>query len=134
MTAGQIPALNAALNGVATLLITTGWICIKTGRKTAHRACMLVAAGASALFLVGYVSHKILVRGVHTPFPGPATLRSTYLAMLVSHIVLAMAIAGLVPRTFWLALRGDYARHRTWARWTFPIWFYVYVWWPVVPG
>ena len=145
LTTGQIPALNAALNATATVLISVGWVCIKTGRKTAHRACMLVAAAASALFLVGYVSHKILIRGVHTPFAGPEALRGVYLAMLATHIVLAMAIAGLVPRTFWLALNGEYERHRAWARWTFPIWLYVsvtgvliffslYVWWPAPTG
>jgi uncharacterized membrane protein YozB (DUF420 family) len=61
--------------------------------------------------------------------------------MLISHILLAIAIAYLVPRTFWLALQGDFERHRRWARWTFPIWYYVsvtgvlvyfflYQWWP----
>ena len=145
MTADQIPTLNAALNGVATVFISAGWISIKTGRKHAHRACMLTAAVASAFFLVGYVTHKILVRGVHTPFTGPESLRTTYLAMLATHIVLAIAIAGLVPRTFWLALNGNYERHRAWARWTFPAWFYVsvtgvliylalYVWWPAPTG
>ncbi len=145
MTAAHIPTFNAALNGVATVLITTGWICIRTGRRTAHRACMLGAAAASALFLVGYVTHKILVRGVHTPFAGPENLRAPYLVMLASHIVLAAAIAALVPRTFLFAINGEYDRHRRWARWTFPLWLYVsvtgvlvyfslYVWWPSQTG
>jgi hypothetical protein len=58
-----------------------------------------------------------------------------------THIVLAISIAFLVPRTFLLALRGNFERHRRWARWTFPIWYYVsitgvlvyfflYQWWP----
>jgi uncharacterized membrane protein YozB (DUF420 family) len=62
--------------------------------------------------------------------------------MLLTHVVLAMSIAFLVPRTFLLALRGDFERHRRWARWTFPIWYYVsvtgvlvyfflYQWWPM---
>ncbi len=61
--------------------------------------------------------------------------------MLLSHIVLAISIAYLVPRTFLFALQGDLVRHRAWARWTFPIWYYVsvtgvlvycflYQWWP----
>jgi uncharacterized membrane protein YozB (DUF420 family) len=61
--------------------------------------------------------------------------------MLISHIILAISIAYLVPRTFLLAIKGDFERHRAWARWTFPIWYYVsvtgvlvylflYVWWP----
>lgn len=141
MTLSDIPTFNATLNGIATVLITVGFILIKTGRKDAHRKAMLSAAVVSALFLVGYVSHKILVRGVHTPFGGEGAIRTVYFVMLVSHIALAIAIAWLVPRTFWFALKGDYERHKAWARWTFPIWYYVsvtgvlvyfflYRWWP----
>jgi len=146
MTIQEIPTLNAALNATATLLITTGFVLIKRRKIEAHRACMLTAGAVSALFLVGYVTHKILIRGVHTPFGGEGpVLRALYFTMLLTHIVLAMAIAYLVPRTFLLAIRGDYERHRRWARFTFPIWLYVsvtgvlvylflYVWWPVVPA
>jgi putative membrane protein len=141
MTASEIPPFNAALNGLATLLITAGFILIKSGHKQAHRAVMLAAAVVSGLFLVGYVTHKILVGGVHTPFGGTGALRTAYHVMLISHILLAMSIAYLVPRTFFFALKGDYSRHRAWAKWTFPIWYYVsitgvlvyfclYVWWP----
>ena len=141
MTAGDLPALNATLNGTASACIAAGFFCVKTGRIAAHRICMLVAGLASGLFLVGYVTHKVLVRGVHTPFVGPAALRPWYLGMLLTHTVLAVVIVGLVPRTFLLALRGDIARHRAWARWTLPVWAYVsvtgvlvyfclYVWWP----
>ncbi len=34
-----LPTVNALLNGCATLLLTAGFICIKTGREKAHRAC-----------------------------------------------------------------------------------------------
>lgn len=145
MTIHDIPTFNAALNATATVLITAGFALIKLGRRDAHRAAMMSAGVVSAVFLVGYVAHKILVRGVHTPFVGPDGLRTAYYVMLVTHIVLAMAIAYLVPRTFSFAWRGDFARHRRWARFTFPIWYYVsvtgvlvylcnYVWWPVVPA
>jgi uncharacterized membrane protein YozB (DUF420 family) len=141
MTLHDIPAINASLNALATVLMTVGFVFIRRGNREAHRACMLSAGAVSAVFLVGYVAHKILVRGVHTPFGGEGAIRSVYYAMLISHIILAIAIAYLVPRTFWLALKGQYERHRTWARWTFPIWYYVsvtgvlvylflYVWWP----
>ncbi len=142
MTVQDIPALNATLNGFATMLITAGFICIKTGRKTAHRAFMLTAGFVSAVFLVGYVTHKALIHGVHTPFGGVGAIRIIYYVMLVSHILLAMSIAYLVPKTFSLALMGDFARHKAWARVVFPIWYYVsvtgvlvyfflYIWWPV---
>jgi len=141
MTVQDIPGFNATLNALATVLITAGFIFIKAGNRTAHRASMLAAGVVSAVFLVGYVTHKVLVRGVHTAFGGEGAIRTIYYTMLISHILLAISIAYLVPRTFFLALKGDYERHRAWARWTFPIWYYVsvtgvlvyfflYRWWP----
>ena len=152
MTVQDIPALNAALNALATILITFGFVQIKAAQRATdpaernrrigtHRALMLAAGAVSAVFLVGYVGHKILVRGVHTPFGGTGAIAKVYYGMLVTHVLLAMSIAWLVPRTFQLALRGDYERHRRWARWTYPIWYYVsvtgvlvyfflYRWWP----
>jgi putative membrane protein len=142
MTVQDIPTLNAALNATSTVLILAGFVLIKQGKRDTHRTVMLTAGFVSAIFLVGYVTHKILMRGVHTPFGGETpALRAFYYAMLFSHIVLAMAIAYLVPRTFLLAIRGDYERHKRWAKFTFPIWLYVsvtgvlvylflYVWWP----
>jgi len=141
MTIRDIPAINATLNGLATVLITAGFILIKTGRKDAHRRVMTTAMVVSALFLVGYVTHKVLIHGVHTPFGGTGVLRTVYYVMLTSHIILAMSIAFLVPRTFLFALQGNFERHKAWAKWTFPIWYYVsvtgvlvyfslYQWWP----
>lgn len=141
MTINDIPTVNATLNAIATVLISVGFILIKSGRKDAHRAVMLCAAVVSALFLIGYVTHKALIHGMHTPFGGEGAIRAVYYTMLFTHIVLAIAIAYLVPRTFAFALRGDFGRHKAWARWTFPIWLYVsvtgvlvyfflYRWWP----
>ena len=141
MTINDIPAINACLNGLATVLMTVGFVFIKSGNKEGHRKMMLSAGTVSAIFLVGYVAHKIMVRGVHTPFGGEGAIRTVYYVMLISHILLAISIAYLVPRTFLLAIKGDFDRHRKWARWTFPIWYYVsitgvlvylflYQWWP----
>jgi putative membrane protein len=155
MTLSDIPPINAALNGLATILITVAFVQIKAAQRSgdtavrsarirSHRRLMLAAGAVSAIFLVGYVSHKILMRGVHTPFGGEGPIRTVYYVMLISHILLAMAIAYLVPRTFQLALSGQIERHRAWAKWTYPIWYYVsvtgvlvyfflYVWWPAKP-
>jgi len=137
----EIPPFNAALNALSTALITMGFVFIRRKRIAAHRACMLAAGFVSLIFLVGYVTHKILVQGVHTPFGGEGPIRTIYYTMLITHIVLAIAIAYLVPRTFLLAIGGQIERHRKWARVTFPIWYYVsitgvlvyfflYQWWP----
>ena len=152
MTLSDIPRINAALNALATVLITLGFVQIKAAQRAqdtairsariqTHRRLMLAAGVVSAVFLVGYVTHKVLVRGVHTPFGGEGAIRTVYYAMLLSHILLAISIAYLVPRTFQLALSGQIERHRRWAKWTYPIWYYVsvtgvlvyfflYQWWP----
>lgn len=136
----SLPTLNACLNGTATVLLTAGFICIKTGREKAHRACMVSAFAVSVIFLFFYVLHKWLVNFEHTPFGGEGAWRSIYYTMLATHIVLAMAIVPLVLTTLTLAIRGKREKHKAWARWTFPIWYYVsvtgvliyfflYVWW-----
>jgi putative membrane protein len=148
VTLNDIPALNAALNALATLLMTAGFIFIKSGNKTAHRASMLSAGVVSAIFLVGYLGHKFLKgmaagagEAVHTQFGGEGTIRTVYYVMLITHILLAISIAYLVPKTFALAFKGDFERHKKWARYVFPIWYYVsitgvlvyfflYQWWP----
>lgn len=122
-----LPTVNAALNGTATVLLTAGFICIKAGREKAHRGCMLSAFGVSIIFLIFYVLHKWLVQGVHTPFGGEGAWRTFYYIMLATHIVLAMVIVPLVLTTLTLAIKGKREKHRAWARWTFPIWYYVSV-------
>jgi uncharacterized membrane protein YozB (DUF420 family) len=141
MEVSDIPAINAVLNAIATVMMTAGFLFIKRKQVQRHRACMASAFLVSVIFLIGYVLHKILVHGVHTPFGGDGPMRTAYYIMLASHIVLAMVMGPLILMTLQLALRGDVERHRKWARWTFPIWYYVsvtgvliyffiYVWYP----
>ena len=127
MSVSDLPALNAGLNSIATLLLLAGFFCIKTDRKIAHRNCMAGAFVVSSIFLVTYVLHKILVHGVHTPFGGTGAWRTFYYGMLTSHIILAITIVPLILITINHAIRARYERHRTWARWTFPLWLYVSV-------
>ena len=141
MSIHDLPALNASLNGLATVLLVMALVFIKQRRIEAHRATMLAAFAVSCIFLVFYVSHKIAVRGVHTPFGGQGAIRTVYYTMLISHILLAMAIVPLALMTLVRGLKRDDARHRKIARITWPIWFYVsvtgvlvyfmlYVWFP----
>jgi uncharacterized membrane protein YozB (DUF420 family) len=123
----DLPAVNAGLNSLATVLLTAGFIAIQTRRTVLHGWCMGAAFVVSAIFLVTYVWHKILVGGVHTPFGGEGIMRLFYYAMLTSHILLAMAIVPLILVTLWQAAHRNWERHRLWARWTFPAWYYVSV-------
>lgn len=123
----SLPTVNALLNGIATVLLTAGFVFIKTGKEKAHRACMISAFSVSIIFLFFYVLHKCLVQGVHTPFAGEGLWRRVYYTMLISHIILAILIVPLVLITLNLAIKDKRAQHRAWARWTFPIWYYVSV-------
>jgi len=140
MNMQDFPAVNASLNAASALFMTAGYIAIKTKRIAAHRACMLCAVSVSTAFLVCYVIYHIW-KGEPTRFGGTGAIRQVYFTMLISHILLAIAIVPLVLRTFYLATKGRFAQHRAWARWTFPLWYYVsitgvlvyfflYQWWP----
>ena len=120
MSVSDLPALNASLNALATILLTAGFVFIKQRQVSSHRLCMVSAFVVSCVFLVTYVLHKILMRGVHTPFGGEGAIRTIYYTMLISHIILAMVIVPLVLATLRYAVVGRIDVHRKWARWTFP--------------
>src|SRR5881396_671298 len=120
-----LPALNAALNATCAALLVSGWVAIRRRRIAVHRACMLAACAASALFLVSYVVYHSLAGS--RPFGGQGWTRAVYFPLLVSHIVLAAAIVPLALVTVYRALQGRFARHVRIARWTLPIWLYVSV-------
>jgi uncharacterized membrane protein YozB (DUF420 family) len=88
---------------------------------------MIAAFVTSCVFLICYVLHKILVRGVHTPFGGEGAVRTFYYAMLISHIILAIVIVPLILVTMNRALKQRWEPHKKIARWTWPLWMYVSV-------
>ena len=127
MSIDQLPAVNAALNAVAAVLLVTGWIMIKRKRIAAHRRCMIAAFAVSAVFLMTYVAHKIGVRGVHTPYNREGLIKTAYTVMLISHILLAMAVPVLAIIMIRLGLKGRIDKHRKLGRVALPIWMYVSV-------
>ena len=122
---GFLPALNALLNGLSATALLIGYIFIRAKRIQAHRAAMITAFAFSTLFLVSYILHHALHGDVR--YPVHAALRSVYLPLLASHIVLAVVALPLVLVTFFFSLTGRIREHRKIARWTFPLWLYVSV-------
>ena len=118
-----LATFNAALNLTSAVLLLAGLRFILRKDITRHRRCMLGAVGSSALFLVLYVI-RFSLTGTH-PFPGPDSVRPYYLAILFSHMILAVVILPLVLRLLFLASRERFDAHRRLARWTFPVWLYV---------
>jgi uncharacterized membrane protein YozB (DUF420 family) len=125
MTLRDLPALNASLNALSALCLLLGYACIRARRREAHRAFMLAAFSCSTLFLASYLVYHFQVGSVR--FRGEGILRTVYLAILLSHTVLATLVVPLVIATLVRALRGRFEAHRTLARYTLPIWAYVSV-------
>ena len=125
MTVSDLPALNACLNASSALLLATGYVLIRRGRRDAHKRVMLAALACSALFLTSYLVYHAQVGSVR--FRGQGPIRTVYFTILLTHTVLAVAIVPLVGMTLVPALRGRFDRHRRLARITLPLWAYVSV-------
>jgi uncharacterized membrane protein YozB (DUF420 family) len=121
------PKINATLNGCSAVLLVTGRALIARGKIMAHRAVMLTAFGTSCLFLLCYSYYHWPGHGGVIYFRGTGGMRILYFTILISHTILAIVIVPMVLVTLTRALRGQFARHRAIARWTFPIWLYVSV-------
>jgi uncharacterized membrane protein YozB (DUF420 family) len=121
----DLPAVNASLNAVAAVLLVIAWLLIRRRRITAHRNVMLAALACSVVFLTSYLIYHAHVGSVR--FPGTGATRTLYLAILLTHTVLAATVPFLAVITVTHAFRRRFPRHRRIARWTLPIWLYVSV-------
>lgn len=143
----KLPTVNASLNGLATLLLIAGGVLIKRRQYLAHKQVMLTAFAVSVLFLASYLVYHSF--NYTKSFTGPGWAKAVYLAILISHIILAITVPILAiltirrglkaERLSTLALSQDdpqatvmestaaWARHRGLARITYPIWLYVSV-------
>jgi uncharacterized membrane protein YozB (DUF420 family) len=125
MTVTDLPALNATLNAISTVLLVTGYVFIRRGRRQQHKACMIAALVMSVLFLTSYVIYHLQVGSV--PFKGTGWIRTVYFGVLIPHVILAAGIVPLVLITVSRGLSARYDKHRRIARVTLPLWLYVSV-------
>lgn len=126
MTFADLPAVNAGFNALSTVLLLAGYVFIRRKNQAAHRACMIGALISSGLFLCGYLTYHFTVRTV-TRFQNPPEFRPIYLAILLTHTVLAVVIVPMILLTVVRAWRERFDAHRRIARWTWPLWIYVSV-------
>jgi putative membrane protein len=120
-----LPLLNAILNGSSALALVVGFSFIKGRKITAHRNAMIVAFVFSSVFLLSYITHHALHGD--TRYPGHSALRTVYLLVLASHVLLSVVALPIVLTTFFFALTTRFPQHKKLARFTFPIWLYVSV-------
>jgi len=122
----DLPAVNACLNGLSAVFLTTGYVFIRRGNKIAHRNCMVSAFITSTIFLICYLTYHFTVRTV-TRFEKPEWFRPVYLTILLTHTLLAVVIVPLVLMTLGRAVKQRFDLHKKIARWTWPLWMYVSV-------
>ena len=129
MSPKDLPVVNAGLNGLSAVLLGWGYYFIRRKNQEAHRRCMIAAFLSSILFLISYITyHTYLAYYLHqgpTIFRDPAWFRPVYLAILLTHTLLAVVIVPLAIVTLSRALRQRFDHHRKIARWTWPLWMYV---------
>ncbi len=115
------------LNGAAAILLAIGFILIRNGKREAHKRVMIAAFCTSIIFLIDYLIYHAQVGSVHYPDRHTGMMRVLYFSILISHTLLAVTVPVLAIMTLRRALKGEFARHRKLAKWTWPIWMYVSV-------
>mgnify|MGYP000274212251 CR=1 FL=1 len=127
----RLPTTNASLNALATLLLLVGFMAVKAGKVQLHKQMMLYAFATSIAFLMFYLTYHFALHHYtgesSRKFTGTGTIRTVYLTILLTHVVLAAAVPVLASITIYRAWRQQWDKHRFVARITFPIWLYVSV-------
>lgn len=118
-----LPALNASINGITSLVLIMAVWAIKNSKRILHERLMFSALGLSVLFLLSYVAYHSLAPS--TKFGGEGMISYIYYFILITHIILAMVIVPLVLITFSRALSEKFDKHKKIAKITFPLWLYV---------
>jgi protein SCO1/2/putative membrane protein len=129
----DFPRFNASLNALSAMLLLLGYTAIRRRLVRLHVACMLSALCVSALFLASYLYYHLVIKhGQATSFAAqtshahpPSWVGTVYLAILLTHTVLAAVVAPLALYTAFQGLSGRWVRHVRVARWTLPVWLYV---------
>ena len=73
MSVHDLPAVNASLNALATILLLYGYRLIRQGRREQHKKVMLSAFGVSIVFLICYLVYHAEVGSV--PYKGTGLMR-----------------------------------------------------------
>ena len=119
----SLPFFHAILNGSTAVLLFTGFILIKNKKANFHKAAMLSAFALSAVFLVSYVISKLTNNPV--PFGGEGMIRYVYFFILISHILLSVLVLPLAMFSIYRGITGEFEKHKSIVKYTFPIWMYV---------
>ncbi len=132
-----LPAVHAIINSLTVLTLLFALVAIKKGNIAIHRAFMFASLYLGVLFLVSYilyhsnvpsvkfgdVNHDGVVDGFEKAEAG--TIRTVYLVILASHILLSILVVPFVLFAFYYALTGQISKHKKMVKYTYPVWMYV---------
>ncbi len=128
----KLPTLNAFINGTCSILLLLSLYYIKQRKITLHKKINITTFCLSSAFLLSYITYHWLAK--ETTYPADAPLRTVYLTILISHIILAALVLPMVLLSFYYGLKSQEAggqayiqKHRKLTFWSFPIWLYVTV-------
>ena len=133
----KLPALNAIFNSTTSLCLIGALVAIRKKNITLHRNLMFIGLILGVCFLISYVLyHSNSTSVIYGDLNGDGalsaqelsevgTMRSVYIFILLSHIVLSVMVVPLVLFAFYLALTNQIIRHKKVVKFAFPIWLYV---------
>ncbi len=139
-----LPAFHATVNALTAIVLLVAFYFIRQKNVEFHKRAIYVAIGLSVFFLLSYVAyHFTTPETIFGDSDGNGLLdeaerlavggmRTAYLSLLFSHIVLAAVIFPFILFTFIKAYTNQFEAHRKMARWVFPIWLYVAITGPIV--
>lgn len=125
MSLAFLPTLNAWLNFLSAVLLCLGYFSIKKNDREGHKKFMLSAFIVSSLFLISYLYYHY-----HFPaklFPDLGWIKTFYLVLLFTHIVLAVVMLPFIFISFFHAYKQNFSKHKKIARFALAMWLYVSV-------
>jgi putative membrane protein len=138
-----LPPFHAAVNAAAAVVLVIALIAVLKGRIALHRRMILTAMVLSVLFLLSYVAYHFTSNEVKygdlnldgivdaAERASAGGMRTVYLLLLSSHIILAAVSLPFILFTFIAGWTNRFSAHKRLARWVFPLWLYVAVTGPV---
>ena len=120
-----LPHILAVINTATIIVLLASYWFIRHGDRGSHKAGMLVATVLGAAFLAIYLTYHF--NAGLAKFGGHGVIRPIYFTLLGVHVLMAAAVALLVPMTLIWGLGGSFSAHRKVASCTLPVWLFVSV-------
>ncbi len=133
-----LPLFHSIMNAMTFVILLVALYFVKQGNIEAHKKTMILAMVTSAIFLVSYVLYHITTPPVKFGYidgvmqEGIENLRTFYLVILNTHILLAGVVFPFILIAFIRGISYQIEKHKKLVRWVYPIWLYVTLTGPIL--